>query len=81
MDKGTLCQLRNLINRRNISKSPKNNVNASEDFMEVIVNGHILAAVMSYLGMSSIHDRPSPSIVSHDVWMESDDVRRLVCIA
>ncbi len=78
MDKGTLCQLRNLINRRNISKSPKNNVNASEDFMEVIVNGHILAAVMSYLGMSSIHDRPSPSIVSHDVWMESDDVRRLV---
>ncbi len=42
------------------------------------MNGHILAAVMSYLGMSSIHDRPSPSIVSHDVWMESDDVRRLV---
>ncbi len=34
-------------------------------------------AVMS-LGMSSIHDKPSPSIVSHDVWMESDDVRRLV---
>lgn len=78
MDKGTLCQLRNLINRRNVTKSPKSNVNASEDFLEVIVNGHILAAVMSYLDMSSMDDLPLPSVVSHDIWMEDDEVRRSV---
>lgn len=75
MDKGTLCQLRNLINRRNVTKTPKSNVDAAEDFLEVIVNGHILAALMSYLGMSSLNDRPLSSIVSHDIWMEDDDVR------
>ena len=74
-DRGTLCQLRNLINRRNVTKSPKNDVNAAEDFLEVVVVGHILTAVMSYLGMSSLHDKPLSSIVCHDIWMEDDDVR------
>ena len=53
-------------------------LNAAEDFLEVIVNGHILSAAMSYLGMSSLHDRPLPSIVSHDIWMEDDNVRHTV---
>ena len=63
---------------RNISKTPKKNVNAAEDFLEVIVNGHILSAAMSYLGMTSLHDRPLPSIVLHDIWMEDDNVRHTV---
>ena len=33
---------------------------------------------MSYLGMSSQHDRPLPSIVLHDIWMEDDNVRHTV---
>ena len=33
---------------------------------------------MSYLGMSSLHDGPLPSIVSHDIWMEDDNVRHRV---
>ena len=74
-----MCQLRNLINRRNITKTPNNNVNAAEEFLvEVIVNGHILSAAMCYLGMSSLHDRPLPLIVSHDIWMEDDNVRHTV---
>ena len=31
-DRGTLCQLRKLINRRNVTNALKKNVNASEDF-------------------------------------------------
>ena len=75
---GTLCQLRNLINRRNVTKKPKENVNASEDFLEIVTIGHILTAVMSYLKMSSLDDMPSSDIVPHDIWMEDDNVRRQV---
>ena len=45
-ERGTLCQLRNLINRRNVSGKPKSDVNAAEDFVEVITIAHILTAVM-----------------------------------
>ena len=33
---------------------------------------------MFYLSMSSLHDKPSSSIVSHDIWMEDDDTRHNV---
>ena len=35
MEKGTLFQLRNVINRRNVSAKPKADVNAAEDFFEI----------------------------------------------
>ena len=76
MERGTLCQLRNLINRRNVTKKPKKNVNAAEDFLEVVITGHILTAVMSCLGMSSLKDMPLSSVLSHDLWMQDDEVRR-----
>ena len=75
MEKGTLYQLRNLLDRRNVSKHPKSNVNAAEDFLEAVVIGHILTAVMSHLGMASSNDRPSSSLISHDLWMEDDTER------
>lgn len=78
MERGTLYQIRNLLNRRNITKRPKGNVNAAEDFLEVIIISHVLAAVMTYLGMSSLHDVPSPSLISPDVWMEDDAERRRI---
>ena len=78
MERGTLCQLRNLINRRNVTKKPKKNVNAAEDFLEVVITGHILTAVMSCLGMSSLDDMPLSSVLSHDLWMQDDEVRRKI---
>ncbi len=62
MDGGTLFQLRNLINRRNILSSPDDNVNASEDFFELVTKAHILAAAMEVFGMSSLSDAPDPSL-------------------
>lgn len=78
MEKGILFQLRNLLDRRNVSKTPKSDVYAYEDFLETVVIGHILAAAMKYLGMSSMNDQPSSSIISQDVWMEDDEERKRI---
>ena len=39
MERGTLFQLWNLLGRRNISTSVKANVNAWEDYLDVITKG------------------------------------------
>ena len=75
MDVGTLYHLRNLVNRRNVTKQVKSDVNANEDFLELCVTGYILVAVMSFLGMTAIEDSPHSSIVSPDSWMEEDLLR------
>lgn len=59
-----------------MTKKPKKNVNAAEDFLELVVTGHILTAVMSYLGLSSLNDKEPESVLSHDLWMMDDEVRR-----
>ena len=41
--------------------------------MEIVITGHILTAVMSCLGMSSLNDM---SVLSHDLWIQDDEVRR-----
>lgn len=59
MDGGTLYQLRNLINRRNITKDPKKDVAATEEFFLVVVEAHVLAAAMTMFGMKALDDQPS----------------------
>ena len=78
MERGTLYQLRNLINRRNVTTHPKSDVNANEDFLEVTITSYILVAAMSDLGMSSLDDIPPDSVISHDMWMEDDSKRKSV---
>ncbi len=56
MERGTFYQLRNLINRRNVKKEVKSDVNAY--FIEIVVTGYIVSAVLSYLGMACIDDNP-----------------------
>lgn len=77
MEKGTLFNLRNLINRRNVVKKCKQNVNATEDFLEVVVVGYVVSAVLEYLKMSSIDDLPSRDIIPdvEMVWTEDDSKR------
>ena len=58
-----------------MTRKPKDNVNATEDFVDVVTTGYILTAVMSYLEMSSFDDTPSESVVSGEDWMEDDSVR------
>ena len=48
-DGGTLLQLRNLINRRNVAANLHGRFNATIDFMELVVNSHIIAADLIFL--------------------------------
>ena len=59
MDGETMHQLRNLINRRNIPATPKNDVNACEDFLSVIGIAHILAATLEVMGLESMESTNS----------------------
>ena len=59
MDGGTLYQLRNLVNRRNVVSEPKNNTSACEDFMLTVTESHVLAAAMDHFSMDSLTAEPS----------------------
>ena len=61
-----------------MTKKPKDNVNAAEDFLDIVTTGHILTVVMTYLEMTSLNDTSSEAIVSREVWMEDDNVRRKI---
>ena len=54
---GTLFQLRNLINRRNVLKDVRNDMNAT-DFFETVAVGLIIPATLQFFGMQGISDNP-----------------------
>ena len=58
-DGGTLLQLRNLINRRNIAKDVTGRFNETIDFAELVINCHIVAAGMKFFGLKSVSDEPA----------------------
>ena len=62
---GTLYQLRNLINRRNVY-DPKNDMNSCEDFFELVTTAHIIVAAMKMFGMSKIDDKPDEDLFPFD---------------
>lgn len=71
---GTMYQLRNLLHRTNVPKKPKANFNACEDFLTVIVTGHVLAAAMKVLKMSTLEDLPSSEFIP--IWTADTKERR-----
>jgi L1 cell adhesion molecule like protein len=76
MDKGSLVQLRNSIDRRNVSASMENDFNSCDDFFNLVVRCHIIASTMEYLNMKSISDTPSHPKLKEDLWVESKDTRK-----
>lgn len=58
-DGGTLLQIRNLLNRTSVPRDPKNDVNSAEDFLQVVLVGHVVAAAMEILEMDSMDDEPN----------------------
>ena len=55
---GTLLQLKNIINRRNIGKDISGKVNEVEDFLELVINCHLIAAALHFFSMESVSDTP-----------------------
>ena len=80
LDKGTLCHLRNVINRRNISASGPDDFSACDDFFVLVVKCHIIVAAMEYLEMKSISDMPIHFQLTDELWLESKDKREDVLI-
>jgi L1 cell adhesion molecule like protein len=60
-EKGTLYQLRNLIHRTSVPINPKKGMNESEDFMETLLRGHVLASACQISGV----DLLSKDVASH----------------
>ena len=59
-----MYQLRNLISNNNVSKKPKSNFNACDDFLETVITAHILQAALHVLGMSNIDGTPDEKVIS-----------------
>ncbi|XP_062610556.1 uncharacterized protein LOC134272329 [Saccostrea cucullata] len=53
-DAATLYQLKNLLNRRNVSKNVSSNYHAASDFVDLVTECHVIAACLEYCGMESI---------------------------
>ena len=53
-DKGTLFQLKNAINRSSVPTDPQKNVKATEDFLELDLVGHIVAAAKEILATQQL---------------------------
>ena len=80
-DTGTMFQLRNIVNRKNIGKTPKKDVNAHEDFLQQVLESHVLAAAMEYLGMESVDDEPNEEIVPPTLWMLDNEERYKILLS
>ena len=68
-EKGTLYQLKNVINRTNLKANPKDDVNATHDFITLITTCHILSAAMQLMNMRELKDTPEDELVDESTWM------------
>lgn len=73
-EKGTLFQLRQLIHRTSVHANPKDGMNATEDFLEVLLEGHILAASCSIAGVTSVTDFTKEVAAQHSITSLADEI-------
>ena len=65
MDTGTLFQLRNIINRRNVITDISKDLTACEEFMQLATIAHVMSAAIHIAGVTNISEL-SPKIMSTD---------------
>ena len=80
IDGGSLYQLRNIINRRNVTRSPSGNVTASEEFFLLVTEAHIITAAMTVFGMSSLDERPRAAEFPQRCEQQSTSIGRRVLL-
>ena len=66
-DKGTLFQLKELVNRKSFGKVPKNNMKATESFFEVVLFAHVIAASNEFKSETADVNELAQKIVSNFV--------------
>ena len=77
-DHGTLYQIRNLIQRRNVGKKTKKDFNAHDSFFDLVTTAHILAVAVEVLGMDDLDDTPCELLVPKDVHTLPKSDRRAI---
>ena len=55
MDTGTLFQLRNVINRRNVITDVSKDLTACEEFMQLATIAHVMSAAIHIAGVTNMH--------------------------
>lgn len=60
---GTLAQLKNLLNQSTVPLKPKKNVHATEEFLRVVMEGHIVTAALNHFRIESVHDLLADSML------------------
>lgn len=56
-EQGTLYQLKNLVNRRNVSKNVSSNYHAASEFIDLVTDCHVIAACLEYCGMGNLESQ------------------------
>lgn len=74
---GTLYQLRNVINRKNVVKNASADYHAVGSFIDVVTTAHVIAAALKAFGMSNIDD-PCPKIPKFTDLADKDSKKRLL---
>ena len=64
---GTLLQLRNLINGRNVAKDVSGRFNECIDFFEMVVKSHVVAAGMHFFGLKELSSESTANSIASDV--------------
>lgn len=78
MEGGTILQLKNLLNRSSVPREVHKDVNAVEDFLEVVLAGHVIAAAMAYFEMQQLGDKPNPEMIPHDTESLTEDEKKKI---
>ena len=75
---GTLYQLRNLINRRNVIKDVRNDMNATEDFFEAVGISHIIAVALHHFNMNGMQSAPHHPLLNINLHGLSKDQKWII---
>ena len=76
VEKGTFKHLEVLVNRSNVPTLVKNNVSAAEDFLDVALDGHIIAAALAFFDMATISSFPQKHSFSAQLQHASNSEKR-----
>jgi L1 cell adhesion molecule like protein len=83
-DKGTLYQLRTILDRRNVVADPKRDFNACHGFLETVIDGYITSAACTIFGVKQPSQITMEMMFSNGI-PESDNRRDIMkgieCIA
>ena len=79
MEKGTLFQLRNLINRRNVVSDVIKHLTACEEIMEVVTVAHVISAAINTAGVADIKESSVKILSSDDHLSAVTSIFKTVC--